>query len=103
MIKVSVLYPSTEDKSFDMDYYCEKHIPMVRQCLGDACKGISVDQGLSGGEPGSDAAYIAMAHMLFDSIDEFLSSFSPHSQEIMADVSNFTDIEPVIQISEVKI
>ncbi len=36
MIKVSVLYPGGEEIKFDMAYYCEKHIPLVKDCLGTA-------------------------------------------------------------------
>ncbi len=36
MIKVSVLYPHSDGTSFDMDYYCNNHMPMVREKLGDA-------------------------------------------------------------------
>jgi len=50
MIKVSVFYPNTEGKKFDMAYYCNKHIPMVQQKLGAACKRVNVEQGLSGGQ-----------------------------------------------------
>ena len=53
MIKISVLYPSGDGKTFNMDYYCKSHMPMVQQKLGPACKKIAVEQGLSGGEPGS--------------------------------------------------
>ena len=52
MIKVSVLYPNEEGKKFDMEYYCDKHIPMVQQKLGGACKRVAVEQGLGGAEPG---------------------------------------------------
>jgi hypothetical protein len=45
MVKVSVLYPNRKDTTFDMEYYCNLHIPMVRQLLGSALKGASVDQG----------------------------------------------------------
>jgi len=34
MIKVSVLYPKTKSSAFDMDYYCNSHIPMVREKCG---------------------------------------------------------------------
>ena len=47
MIKVSVLYPNDEGKTFDMEYYCNKHIPMVREKLGAACKDVDVDYGES--------------------------------------------------------
>lgn len=33
MIEASVMYPYSEDKGFDMRYYCEKHVPMVMQKL----------------------------------------------------------------------
>jgi uncharacterized protein (TIGR02118 family) len=74
MIKVSVLYPNEEGKKFDMDYYCNSHIPMVQEKLGAALKGGAVEQGLSGAEPGSPATYVAMGHLLFDSVEAFQSS-----------------------------
>ena len=103
MIKVSVLYPNEEGKSFDMDYYCNKHVPMVLEKLGDACKGGAVEEGLGGGAPGAPATYIAMGHLYFDSVEAFQSSFGPHTDAIMGDIPNYTEIQPVIQISEVKI
>ena len=53
MIRVSVLYPNNEGSNFDMDYYCNKHIPMVKDKLGAACKGVAVDQGMGGAAPGA--------------------------------------------------
>jgi uncharacterized protein (TIGR02118 family) len=102
MIKVSVLYPNEEGKKFDMDYYCNSHIPMVQEKLGAALKGGAVEQGLSGPEPGSPATYVAMGHLQFESVEAFQSAFAPHAEEIMADLPNFTDIQPTLQISEVK-
>lgn len=101
MIKVSVLYPNTEGKRFDSAYYRDEHIPMVRQRLGQACKRIEADLGLSGADLESKPPYIAMAHMYFDSVQAFQDAFGPHSREIMRDVANYTDIEPELQISEV--
>lgn len=102
MIKVSVFYSNTEGKKFDMAYYCDKHIPMVKQKLGAACKRIDVDQGLAGAQPGSRPGFAAMAFLSFDSVDAFQGAFGPHSEAIMADIPNYTDIEPIIQINEVK-
>jgi uncharacterized protein (TIGR02118 family) len=102
MIKVTVFYPNREGGKFDMDYYCSSHMPMVREKLGSVCKGVAVEQGLSGAAPGSRPAFIAMGHLYFDSLDAFQSAFAPHAPTFMADVRNYTDIEPQIQISEVK-
>jgi len=33
------MYPKTDDSTFDMDYYCATHMPMLADALGDACKG----------------------------------------------------------------
>ena len=103
MIKVSVFYPNEEGKNFDMEYYCNKHIPMVQEKLGVELKGIAVEQGLGGGEPGSKPTYTAMAHMNFDLEEAFQSAFGPHAESILGDLPNFTGIQPLIQISEVKI
>jgi uncharacterized protein (TIGR02118 family) len=51
MVKISVLYPHKDGSGFNMNYYLNNHIPMVRQKLGAACKGVAVEQGLAGGVP----------------------------------------------------
>ena len=103
MIKVSVLYPSGDGKTFDMDYYCNKHIPMVAGLLGDAVKSATVEKGLGGGAPGSPAPYSAMGNLYFNSMEAFENSFGPNAGAIMADLPNFTNSEPAIQVSEVVI
>jgi len=95
MIKVSVMYPNAEGKRFDMEYYCNEHIPMCRDRLGDALKDVAVEQGIGGGEPGSPATYAAMGHLYFDSVEEFQAAFGPHGGEILGDMPNYTDIRPV--------
>ncbi len=102
MIKVSVLYPHKDGTGFDMSYYLNNHIPTVRQKLGAACKGVAVEQGLAGGAPGTHPTYAAMGHLLFDSVESFQMAFGPHAATIMADIPNFTAVQPLIQISEVK-
>ena len=101
MIKVSVMYPNTPGAKFDHDYYKNKHMPMVKQKTGAACKSWAVDKGLAGGAPGTPATYVCAGHLFFDSVDTFQAAFGPHAREIMADIPNYTDLTPVIQISEV--
>ena len=103
MIKVSVFYPNNEGAKFDIDYYCNKHIPMVRQKLGAACKTAAVEQGIAGATPGSRPAFIALGHLYFDSVEAFQSAFGPHAGPILSDVPNYTNTTPVIQIGEVSL
>jgi uncharacterized protein (TIGR02118 family) len=103
MIKVSVLYPAGDSTKFDMDYYCKSHMPMVQQKLGAACKSVAVEQGLGGAAPGAPPAYTAMGHLYFDSVADFQTAFAPHAEAIMADIANYTNVQPLIQISEVKL
>jgi uncharacterized protein (TIGR02118 family) len=102
MVKVSVLYPYKEGVGFDMAYYLSRHMPMVRDKLGAACKGTAVEEGLSGAAPGSHPPFVAMGHLLFESIEAFQAAFALHAATFMADIPNYTKIEPVIQISDVK-
>jgi len=101
MVKVSVFYPNRKDARFDLEYYCNHHIPMVQRLVGSDLKGVSVDHGLSSEEPGASAPYVAIGHLLFDSVADFQRSFGPHAPEIMADIPKYTNLEPIIQISEV--
>jgi len=101
MIKVSVMYPNTPGARFDHGYYRDKHMPMVAAKMGAACRSYTVDRGLAGGAPGAPATYVAMCHIFFDSIEAFQAAFGPHAKSIMADVPNYTDIAPTMQVSEV--
>jgi len=103
MIKVSVFYPNKKGGTFDMAYYCNRHIPLVRRLLGPALKGAAVEQGLAGAAPGSPATYAAMGHLLFDTTEAFQQAFGAHAAAIMGDIPNYTNTEPIIEVSEVKL
>jgi uncharacterized protein (TIGR02118 family) len=100
MIVFTVSYPNEPGKHFDMDYYCNTHIAMVKEKLGDALKGVSVEKGLSGAEPGSPAGYAAVCRLQLDCIEDMQTRLAPHSPAFDADVPNFTDITPRFEISE---
>ena len=51
MIKVSVMYPNKPGARFDHAYYRDKHMPLVKARMGDACKYYTIDKGLAGGAP----------------------------------------------------
>ena len=101
MIKVTVMYPNAPDARFDMKYYVAHHMPMVRDRCAPACRSIAAESGVAGGDPGSQALYIAVGHLTFDSVAAFQAAFGPHAAEILADIPNYTNTKPIIQISEI--
>jgi uncharacterized protein (TIGR02118 family) len=42
-----------------------------------------------------------MCHIYCDSVEDFQAGFGPHAKELMADIPNYTDIAPIVQISDV--
>lgn len=102
MIKVTVMYPNGDNARFDFEYYTGRHLPDAQKLLGDACRKIEVDQGLAGGAPGEPPTYIAISHLYFDSVEAFQAAFGPHAATIMADVPNFTNTAPALQISQLR-
>lgn len=102
MVKVSVFYPNEDGKRFDWDYYIGPHCSLLKELLSPALTKLEIDKGLAGGTPGSKAPYIAVAHLHFDSVDSFLGSFTTHGAAIMGDIPKYTDINPVVQINEIK-
>src|SRR6185369_3557577 len=69
MIKVTVVYPYTEGARFDHGYYRDRHMPMVKARLGNACSYYTVEKGLGGREPGSPPAFVAMCAFICDSAE----------------------------------
>jgi uncharacterized protein (TIGR02118 family) len=105
MIKVSILYPDREQYRFEWEYYVNTHMPMSMALLGQHAgyRGVSVERGITGRDPGSRPCFVAMCHFTFTSVDDFVQAFTPHAGVLERDLSNYTDIQPNIQFSEVAI
>ena len=95
MIKISMLYPFSENARFDIEYYVNTHAPMARKLLGTALKGFEIEHGLSGLEPDSTPAYIAVAHPYVESLDEFKVAYGRNVEAIQGDIPNYTDIPSI--------
>ena len=70
--------------------------------MGDKCRYYTVDKGLAGGATGR-AGHLSSPCATSSAIRwrRFRPGFGPHAAEIMADIPKYTDLSPVIQISEV--
>jgi uncharacterized protein (TIGR02118 family) len=105
MIKVSILYPYSAEAMFDFGYYIQKHMPRSIQLLSahPGFRGVTVEQGTSGIDPGSNPDYVAACFYTFDSIESFVCAFMPHAIELQRDMVSYTNIEPNIQFNEILI
>ena len=75
-------------------------MPMVASRLGAACRSYTIDRGLAGGAPGAPLPFVAACSVVCESVEALQAAMAPHAQEIMADVANYTDAQPVVWISE---
>ena len=105
MFNISSIYPKKEKYKFDFDYYLNKHMPRSIQLLSTAkgFKGVSVERGIELNEQKIESNFVAMCHYYFETVEDFVAAFSPHAAELQGDIANYTDIQPIIQINEVKI
>ena len=94
MISMTILYPQTDDSTFDMGYYTSSHMPMVAKAFGDGCKGWGAATVTSG-------KYAAMGWVVVDSMDTFNAAMGEHGAAIMADVANYTNQQPEVIMGEV--
>ena len=93
MIRLSVLYPKTDGASFDHDYYRDKHVPLAVKTWG--LDGAEIDKGV-------DGPYVAAVHFQFASLEALQAAMgAAGTGEVIADVANYTTIQPVMQTSEI--
>lgn len=101
MIKVSIYFPNMPGSRFDVDYYTNVHMPLVMKSLVSAVNAVSVEIGVSGAKVQQPPPFRAVAAFTCDSVRAFSEAFLPHAAELQEDIPNYTDIEPVIQVSHV--
>jgi uncharacterized protein (TIGR02118 family) len=101
LIKVCIMYPYAEGKTFNMEYYETKHMPMVAGYLGSNLVKYTIEKGLSSGMPNQPLPFIAIGTFYVKSLSEYQAAVSPNRETIRADFKNYTDVIPVILVSEV--
>ncbi|MBG6233826.1 uncharacterized protein (TIGR02118 family) [Pedobacter sp. CAN_A7] len=101
LIKISIMYPYAEGKTFHMEYYETKHMPMVAGYLGSNLVKYTIEKGLSSGIPNQALPFMAIGTFYVKSLSEYQSAVTPNREAIRADFKNYTNVIPVILVSEV--
>ncbi len=101
IIKISVMYPYAEGKTFNMEYYETKHMPMVAGYLGSNLLRYTIEKGLSSGIPNQPLPFMAIGTFYVKSLSEYQAAIAPNRDAIRTDFANYTNVGPIILVSEV--
>lgn len=102
MFKVTILYPNGAGKTFDLDYYETKHMPMVAGFLSKNLKFYEIDKGIAGSTRNDKVPYLAVGYFYIKDVAEYNKAIGKNIDTIISDFKNYTNIQPIIQISEVR-
>lgn len=85
-----------------MDYYETKHMPMVAGFLGKTLKFYEIDKGIAGRTPNDKVPYLAVGYFYVKDVTEYNKAVGQHRDAIVSDFKNYTNVQPIIQVSEVR-
>ena len=100
MLSLTVLYPKADGSRFDLDYYLNTHTPLVKQRLmPEGMISVDLRAGLAGAAPDSPPAYAMVCNLNFETIEQIQAALAKHGPELIGDIPNFTNVQPLMQIS----
>lgn len=100
MIRITALYPNTSGSRFDGDYYVRKHTPFAHDLLAPhGLRSIRTTIGIAGLD-GTPPPFWTVSELVFDNRGAFDAAIAASGQALFADIPNYTDTTPVLQISE---
>ncbi len=94
MISVHIMYPKSDDSTFDMDYYVATHMPMLADALGEACQSWGATKVKTDG-------WEAIGWAMVDSQEAFDAAMAEHGAAIMGDIPNYTNQAPQLVIGDI--
>ncbi len=94
MISIHIMYPKTDESTFDMDYYCATHMPMFVKALGPACNAWGASEV-------TDGPWAAVGWCHVENRQALDTALGEHGAAIAADVANYTNVAPEMIIGEI--
>lgn len=97
-VTLQVLYPVADGTTFDFAYYSSTHMALVGAHMGPHIQSTLVTKGVASGDGGS-AGHHAIASIVFadqSAMDAALAASGP----VMADIPNFTNVQPQVLVGE---
>jgi uncharacterized protein (TIGR02118 family) len=102
VIRVTILYPHADGTRFDLSYYTRRHMPLVAERLKSfGLTGTEVERGINASIAGTPPPFHCIGHLLFGNPEQYQAGMKAHGKELAADIVNFTNAKPIIQVSEI--
>ena len=98
MLHVMIMYPRSEGKKFDSEYYRNNHIPFLKEKL----EPLKTEIETGSATMGMESPYLAVTHMLFKSIQHLAGKYFFSAHDLTEDQDKFTNIKPVFQVGEIE-
>lgn len=102
MYKVAILYPNEDNATFDLDYYQDSHMPMVAGFLGENLHFYEIDEGIAGRTPDTKVPFVAIGYFYVADITAYNAAIQQNIDAIVGDFNNYTNVRPMVQISQVR-
>lgn len=103
MIRIAISYPKTKSnnpaKQFNMDYYRERHMALVE--INYLPHGL-IKWELDIPQIGlGELPVFAIGYLYFTNLQEVKNAFKQAGSIVLADIINFTDVTPIVVVSEI--
>ena len=98
-VSLQVSYPISDGTTFDYDYYTSTHFDLVGEHMGAHIDSMLVTKGLAGG-PDTPPGIHAIASIVFSDQDAMNAALAA-ADPVLADIPNFTNVQPQMLIGEV--
>lgn len=97
-ITLQVLYPISDESTFDDTYYAKTHLDLVDKHMGAHIDSSIITKGIAGG-PDTPPGFHAIATFVFadqSALDAALGAAGP----VLADIPEFTNVQPQMLIGQ---
>src|SRR5271170_3041335 len=97
---ITVMYPNKPGVTFNFDYYLKHHATLIKRLYGEGIGRLELRRGAATPD-GAPIPYVAIINIWIGSQQAFDEAAAKHAATLIADVPNFTNTMPQIQIDEI--
>ena len=75
---------------------------MVAGLLGKNLKFYEIDKGIAGRRSNDKVPFVAIGYFYIHDVAQYNTAIAQNREAVISDFKNYTKIQPVVQISEIK-